>query len=97
MQLAEVFPPGEYLQDELEARGWTQAQFARVIGRPLQVVDQIIKGKKSITAPTAAAIAAAFGTSAELWMNLESAWQLSRVKADPQIAKRAKQMAISSK
>ena len=95
MRLAEIFPPGEYLKDELEARGWTQSQFARIIGRPIQVVNAIIKSKKSITAPTAAAIAAAFGTSAELWMNLESTWQLAHVKADPKIAKRAKHMASS--
>ena len=31
---AEVFPPGEFLADELEARGWTQTEFAEIIGRP---------------------------------------------------------------
>ena len=29
---AEVFPPGEFLNDELEARGWTQTEFAEIIG-----------------------------------------------------------------
>ena len=43
---AEVFPPGEYLRDELEARVWTQGDFARIIGRPLQVVNEIINGRK---------------------------------------------------
>jgi HTH-type transcriptional regulator/antitoxin HigA len=46
---AEVFMPGEYLRDELEARGWTQGDFARIIGRPVQVVNEIINGKKRIT------------------------------------------------
>jgi HTH-type transcriptional regulator / antitoxin HigA len=89
MKLAEVFSPGEYLKDELEARGWTQTQFAQIIGRPIQVVNEIIKERKSITAQTAASFAAAFGTSPELWMNLETAWQLSKVQVDPNIAKRA--------
>ncbi len=70
---AEVFPPGEFIRDELEARGWTQEEFADILGRPLQTVNQIINGKKEITAETARAIAEAFGTSAELWLNLQSA------------------------
>ena len=92
MKAGEAFTPGEYLKDELDARGWTQTQFARIIGRPIQVVNQIIKGRKSVTPETAAAIAAALGTSAELWMNLEIAYRLSKVKVDPNIEKRARRM-----
>ena len=53
---AEVFQPGEYLRDELNARGWTQGDFAKIIGRPLQVVNEIVNGKKRITVETAKAI-----------------------------------------
>jgi HTH-type transcriptional regulator/antitoxin HigA len=77
---AEVFPPGELLRDELEARGWTQTEFAEIIGRPPRVVNEIISGKRSVTPETARELAAAFGTSAQLWMNLESAYQLSKVE-----------------
>ena len=66
---AEVFPAGEYLADELDARGWTQADFAEVLGRPAQFVSEIISGKKEITRESAAQIAAALGTSAEFWLN----------------------------
>lgn len=94
MKTAAVFPPGEYLKDELHARGWTPTQFAQVIGKPVHVVNQIIKGRKRMTPETAAAIGAAFGTSAEfLWMNLEVAYQLANVKVDPAIARRARSMA----
>ena len=63
---------------------------ATILGRPLQTVNQIINGKKAITAQTAAELAAAFGTSAEYWLNLETAWQLAQVAPpDPAIAKRA--------
>jgi HTH-type transcriptional regulator / antitoxin HigA len=96
MSAAEAFTPGEYLKDELDARGWSQTQFARIIGRPIQVVNQIIKGRKSITPETAAAIAAALGTSAELWMNLEIAYRLSKVKVDPNIEKRARRMTTAA-
>lgn len=76
---AEVFPPGEFLSDELEARGWTQTEFAEIIGRPTRVVNEIIAGKRGVTPETACDFAAALGTSAQLWMNLETSYQLSKV------------------
>jgi HTH-type transcriptional regulator/antitoxin HigA len=76
---AEVFPPGEFLADELEARGWTQTQFAEIIRRPQKLVNDIILAKRAVTPETAMDFAAALGTSAQFWMNLESAWQLSKV------------------
>ncbi len=88
---AEVFPPGEFIQEELVARGWTQSDFATIIGRPIQAVNEFISGKRSITADTAREIGEAFGTSAQLWMNLETAWRLSQASApDGAIARRAK-------
>jgi HTH-type transcriptional regulator / antitoxin HigA len=73
---AQVFPPGEYLKDELEARDMSQKELAEIMGRPLQAVNAILAGKKAITPDTALALAAALGTSAELWMNLESTYRL---------------------
>lgn len=77
--LAEVFPPGEFLADELEARSWTQTEFAEIINRPQKLVNDIVHGKRAITPETATDFAQAFGTSAQFWMNLETAWQLSKV------------------
>jgi HTH-type transcriptional regulator / antitoxin HigA len=79
---AEVFPPGEFIRDELEERGWTQSDLAKIIGRPLSAINLIISGKKSITPETAIGLAGAFGTSPEMWLNLESAYQLSQVEVD---------------
>jgi len=78
---AEVFAPGEYLRDELEARGWTGEEFAEIIGRPVQVVSEILNGRKQIVPETALAIADALGTSAELWVNLQTAYNLHEAKA----------------
>lgn len=87
---AEVFPPGEYLKDVLEARGWTQTEFAEIIGRPTRVVNEIIAAKRSISPETAHEFAAALDTSAQYWLNLESAYQLSRVRRpDERIAREA--------
>jgi HTH-type transcriptional regulator/antitoxin HigA len=73
---AEVFPPGEFLADELEARGWTQSEFAEIIRRPVKVVNEIIAGKKGVTTDTAREFAAAFGTSPQYWLNLQTAYDL---------------------
>jgi HTH-type transcriptional regulator/antitoxin HigA len=75
----EAFAPGEFLLEELEARGWTQTEFAELIGRPYRLVNEIVLGKRAITPETAHDFALAFGSSAQLWMNLETAWQLSKV------------------
>ncbi|MGB8338532.1 MAG: HigA family addiction module antitoxin [Burkholderiales bacterium] len=75
---AEVFHAGEFLKEELEARGLTQAELAEIIGRPTQAVSEIVLGKRGVTPETAKGLAAAFGTSAEYWMNLETAYQLSK-------------------
>lgn len=88
---AEVFPPGEYIKDELDARGWSQAEFAEILGRPARLVSEIINGKRAISPETAKEIAAAFDSTPELWMNLESAYRLSRAKNDEgAVARRAK-------
>lgn len=80
--MAEAFPAGDALAEELEARGWTQAEFADVLGRPAQFVSEIIAGKKEITRESAAQIGAALGTSAELWLNLQDAYFLWRQQQD---------------
>ncbi len=74
---AEVFPPGEFIKEELDAREWTQEDLARILDKPLPTVNKLIQGKTAIIPETASKLGAAFGTSPEFWMNLESAWQLS--------------------
>ncbi|CAG9178308.1 hypothetical protein LMG23992_03718 [Cupriavidus laharis] len=77
---AEVFPPGEFLKEELEARGWTQTEFAEIIDKDTRLVSEVIGGKRAVTPETAVAIGEALGTGPELWMNLESQYQLSKVR-----------------
>jgi HTH-type transcriptional regulator / antitoxin HigA len=90
-ETAEVFPPGELLKDELEARNWSQTEFAEIIGRPVRLVNEIIAGKRAITPETAAQFGASLGTSAQLWMNLESQYQLSQLQpVDNSIERKAR-------
>lgn len=68
--------PGEILQEELDSRGWNQADLADIVGRPVQAINEIIAGKKAVTPDTAVALSKALGTSPEYWLNLESAYRL---------------------
>jgi HTH-type transcriptional regulator/antitoxin HigA len=89
--VAEVFPPGEFLKEELEARGWTQVELAEIMGRPSRVVSEVIAAKRAITPETAVALGEALGTGAEFWMNLESQYQLSKVRSESNtISRKAK-------
>ena len=79
MKFAEIFPPGEFLKEELEARAWSQIELADIMGRPVKLVNEIILGKRAITPETAMQLGDALGTGPEFWMNLESQYQLSKV------------------
>ncbi|MHB9026272.1 MAG: HigA family addiction module antitoxin [Armatimonadota bacterium] len=80
--------PGEILQEELAARGWTQKHLAELIGRPIQLINNIINGRSGISAETALDLAAVFGTSAQFWMNLDSNYRLI-IARQKQLEKRA--------
>lgn len=80
---ARVSPPGRRLQDELDARGWTQQDLAKVIARPPQMISEIINAKKQITPETALELSEAFGTSAEFWSKLEADYQLFLARKKP--------------
>jgi HTH-type transcriptional regulator/antitoxin HigA len=77
---AQAFPPGDFLKDELDVRGWTQEEFAAIIGRPTTLVNQIVLGKRAITPEAAAEIGAALGVEAEYWLNLETTYRLWLVR-----------------
>ncbi len=73
---ARAVPPGRILSRELKARGWTQKDLAQIMGRPEQVISEIVRAKKRITSGTALELADALGGSPQLWMNLEANYRL---------------------
>ena len=88
---AEVFPPGQYIRDELDARGWTQADLAEVMDRPVQTISQIVQAKKRVTEDTAKELEAALGIEAEFWLKTESLYRLRHGEPAPSaIALRAR-------
>jgi HTH-type transcriptional regulator/antitoxin HigA len=89
--IAEVFAPGEFVDEELKVRGWSQIELAEIMGRPARLISELISAKRAITPETAKGLGAAFGTGPELWMNLERDYQLSRsLHDDSAVERRAK-------
>ena len=69
--------PGEVLMDEyLEPLGVTQHRLAIAIGVPPRRINEIVHGKRRITADTALRMARYFGTSERFWMNLQGRYDL---------------------
>ena len=88
---AEGFPPGEFISEELGERGWSQADLADILEKTPAMVNEIIKAKRRITPEVAEGLAAAFGTSAEYWTNLETAyqyWLLRKNQTRPPVSRR---------
>ena len=69
-------PPGEYIQDELDAIDMTQATLAEITGLSEKTVNQIIKGRHPINLKTAVLLANVLGGSPEYWMKIEMEYRL---------------------
>ena len=73
--------PGEMLLEEfLRPTGTSQRQFAARLGWTRAKLNELVKGKRGVTADTALDLAKALGTSPEIWMNLQMMWDLRRAE-----------------
>lgn len=81
--------PGEVLADELAELGITPSELARQIDVPANRVTQIMHGRRGITGDTALRLGHWFGTSAQFWLNLQSAYdiRLAQEKAGREIGR----------
>ena len=68
--------PGEILAEELEEQATTPTELARQLKVPANRITQIVQGKRAITGDTALRLGHWFGTSAQFWLNLQSAYDL---------------------
>ena len=81
------FHPGEILLEEfLEPMGVTQAAFAQKLGWTKARLNELVKGKRGITAAAALDLAEALGTSPILWMNLQATFDLAKALKARQVA-----------
>lgn len=88
--IAQSFAPGEFIKEELEARGWTQGDLAEIMGRQNSVISAVINGKRAISQEIASELASAFGTSSELWMSLQASYDLhTKGQRKQEVARRA--------
>lgn len=81
--------PGEILADELQELGVSPTELSRLIDVPPNRVTQIIHGRRNITGDTALRLGHWFGTGAQFWLNLQSAYdiRLAEEKAGAEIAR----------
>lgn len=82
--------PGEVLlEDFLKPLGISQYRLAKEMRVYPRKINEIVLGKRSITADTAIRLSRYFGTSAELWMNLQALYDLEKTRdeIEEQVAK----------
>jgi addiction module HigA family antidote len=68
--------PGESLQDVLKEAGLSANALALALRIPANRITKIVKGERRITADTAMRLGRYFGTSAEMWINLQAKYDL---------------------
>jgi addiction module HigA family antidote len=80
--------PGDILKSEfMEPMGLTSYRLAKELDVPVPRVNDIVLGKRSITADTAVRLGAYFGLPAQFWMNLQADYDLRHAQAKVDIAK----------
>ena len=84
--LPNTIHPGEFLHDILSDRQISQAQLARHIKVEPGVINLICRGRRGISAVMAKKLARALGTDPELWINLQSSYDLTQAE-DPDFGK----------
>ena len=74
--------PGELIRDELEASNLSQAKLANQIGVSPSLLNEVINGKRAVNTELALLLEAALGIEAELFLKLQSAYNMQVAKSD---------------
>ncbi|MBN2064188.1 MAG: HigA family addiction module antidote protein [Sedimentisphaerales bacterium] len=78
--------PGEVLQEEfLDPSGITQVALAEHLGVPARRINEICRGRRSVSAQTAWLLSQALGTSPQFWLNLQSLYDLAVAQRDSKL------------
>ena len=87
--------PGSFVAEELDARGWLQADLAYILGMDNGQLSRFINGKSDINSDLAVVLGEAFDMPAEFFLNLQKFYDLQRArKADPGVRKRASWLSV---
>ena len=80
--------PGEILREELDTLGLSANALSKELGVPVNRVTMILNGQRGVSADTALRLGRYFGTTPQLWLNLQKTWELRRaeIEAGPEIA-----------
>ena len=81
-KLEYAIPPGLVLQEHLQARGYSQAEFARRCGRSPKLISEILAGKAPLEAKTALQFEKVLGLKAHVWMGIESQYRLFLIQEE---------------
>ena len=81
-------PPGEILEEELEARGMTRKELAARMAADARTIDEIIGGEKAIDPETAVKLASALGIGAHYWAGLEADYAAASARNETTAAAR---------
>lgn len=84
--------PGEILRDELDELAMSAKAFAEALNVPANRISAILKGQRGVTADTALRLSRYLGTTPQVWLNLQKAFELrvAEIEAGKDIAKRIK-------
>ena len=74
--------PGEVLREEMDVLGLSANALSKALGVPANRIAAILNGQRGVTADTALRLARYFGTTPQLWMNLQKTWELRRAEAE---------------
>ena len=82
--------PGEILREELDELGLSANALARALDVPTNRITAILRGQRGVTADTALRLARYFGTTPQLWQNLQKTYELrvAEIESGPQIRER---------
>ena len=72
--------PGEVLREELNELGLSANALSKALGIPVNRVTMILNGQRGVSADTALRLARFFGTTPQLWLNLQKTWELRQAE-----------------
>ena len=95
-----IVSPGEIVREELDERGWTQQEFADIVGKSRQFDSSFLHGRSHLTFDLAYRLEAALDVPAATWLKMESLYRsrLEKTKIDAirsEVAERAKRAGVA--